>query len=123
YNGARAFQAARQIGKAIALREILVDPQYGTGELAKVALYEIGAMHQAIASYVEAADHYERFATAYPEDDKAPTALGDVVVLRLGLGQADAAAASAKRFRESYGGKLPQRAAQVAFAVVADQVE
>jgi len=64
YNGARAFQAARIIGKAISLRKVLLDPQFGlhNGALGKIAPYEIGGIYQAIGEYDAAAEAYEQFA-------------------------------------------------------------
>ncbi len=119
YNAARAFQASRLIAKAIAVRGKLIDPKYGLNdtELGKKAVYEIGGNYQAIADYGEAARWYERFATNYPKMEKAPDALSDAVVLRLGLGQSDKGISDANLFRRKYGARKPEQAAQIAFAV------
>ena len=73
----KAFQAARLLAKAIAVRKILIDPKYNLNntELAKKAVYEIGGNYQAIAVYDEAAGWYERYAAQNPKADKAPEAL------------------------------------------------
>jgi tetratricopeptide (TPR) repeat protein len=66
HNAARAFQAAHLLGKAIAVRKILIDPRYHLDRtaLGREALLDIGRNYQAIAVYDEAAAYYERFALA-----------------------------------------------------------
>ncbi len=125
YNAARAYQAARLIAKAINVRKILIDPKYHLEktELARKAVYEIGGNYQAIAVYDLAATWYERFAKENPKMEKAPEALKDSVVLRLGLGQPDKAIKDAKLFRTKYGRSNAAEAAQVGFAIGAHHVE
>ena len=125
YNAARAFQAARLIAKAIAVRKILINPKYHLHETepAKKAVYEIGGNYQAIAVYDLAATWYEKFAEENPKMEKAPDALSDAVVLRLGLGQQDKAIDDAKTFNRLYGRKAPKKAAQIAFAIGAHYAE
>ncbi|MBL9024193.1 MAG: tetratricopeptide repeat protein [Myxococcales bacterium] len=118
YNAARAFQAARLLAKSIAVRKILINPKYNLHEtaLAKKAVYEIGGNYQAIAVYDEAAAWYERFAQESPKDEKAPQALSDAIVLRLGLGQEDQAIKDEDLFRKNFSNRA-QQAAQIAFAI------
>lgn len=125
YNAAKAFQAARLVAKSIAARRILIDPRYNLDktELARKAVYEIGGNYQAIAVYDEAANWYEKFARDNPKMEKAPEALQDAVVLRLGLGQEDQAIKDADLFGKNYGGKSPAQAAQIAFAIGAHYIE
>jgi len=125
YNSARAFQAAHLIAKAISVRKILIDSQYNLDktEPARKAVYEIGGNYQAIAVYDLAADWYERFAKDNEGMEKAPSALSDSVVLRLGLGQEDKAIADAKAFNDKYGAKQAAEAAQIAFAIGAYYAE
>ncbi len=125
YNAARAFQAARLIAKAISARKILIDPQFNlqNTEPAKKAIYEIGGNYQAIAVYDEAARWYEQFAGTNPKMDKAPEALQDAVVLRLGLGQEDQAIKDADLFNKNYGSQKPAQTAQIAFAIGAHYAE
>jgi hypothetical protein len=80
-------------------------------------MYEIGGNYQAIAVYDLAADWYERFATENPKMEKAPDALSDAVVLRLGLGQHQKAISDAQTFNKLYGRKAPEKAARIAFAI------
>ena len=131
YNGARAFQAARIIGKAISLRKVLLDPQFGlhNGALGKIAPYEIGGIYQAIGEYDAAAEAYEQFAAeeAATQDkdmqEKASTAFSDAVVLRLGLDQADKAVQDANRFSATFGARDAAKVAQIAFAIGASYAE
>jgi tetratricopeptide (TPR) repeat protein len=122
HNAAQAYQAARLLAKAIAVRRMLLDPRYKLDdtELAKKAIYQIGANYQAIAVYDVAATYYEKYAekTKY-KGEFADKALSDAVVLRLGLGQEDQAIDGAKAFNQNYGRKAPDKAAQIAFAVAA----
>ncbi len=125
YNAARAFQAARLIAKAISARKILIDPTYNLNntEPAKKAVFEIGGNYQAIAVYDEAARWYEQFARESPKMDKAPEALQDAVVLRLGLGQEDQAIKDADLFNKNYGTQKPAQTAAIAFAIGAHYAE
>lgn len=125
YNAAKAFQAARLIAKSIAVRKILIDPKYHLDqtELAKRSVYEIGGNYQAIAVYDEAANWFEKYATANPKADKAADALQDATLLRLGLGQEEQAIKDAGLFNKNYGTQKPALAAQVAFAIGAHYVD
>jgi TolA-binding protein len=125
YNAARAYQAARAIDKSIATRKLLIDPRYNlqNTELARRAVYEIGGMHHALAQYEEAATWYERYAAESPKAEKAPEALQDAVVLRLGLGQEEQAVKDAELFVKSYASAKPAQAALIAFAISAHDVE
>ncbi|APR81727.1 TPR domain protein [Minicystis rosea] len=125
FNAARAFQAARLVAKAIAVRKIMLEPRYNLERtpLARKTVRDIGANYQAIAVYDEAAAWYERFAHDSANDDKAPEALEDAIVLRLGLGQEDLAIRDADQFEHGYRGKHPARAAHIAFAIGAHYAE
>jgi tetratricopeptide (TPR) repeat protein len=125
HNAAKAFQAARLLAKAIAVRKTLVDPRYGLErrELARKAVYDIGGNYQAIAVYDEAARWYERFARESPTLDKASDALRDAVILRLGTGDVTAALDDAALFGRTFGAKQPAQAAHVAMAIGAHHVE
>lgn len=125
YNAAKAFQAARLIAKAIAVRKILLQKEFGLANtsLAKKAMYEIGGNYQAIAVYDEAARWYEDFARDNPKEEKAPEALQDATVLRLGLGQEDQAIKDADLFNKNYGSSKAAQTAAIAFAVGAHYID
>jgi hypothetical protein len=119
YNAARSYKAARRIDRSIAVQKILIDPRYHleTTELARMTRYEIGGSSQALAVYDEAATWYESFAREAPAKEKAPEALSDAIVLRLGLGQLAQADADVGDFAKRYGTKRGDQAAKMAFAV------
>lgn len=126
YNSARAFQAARLIGRAIAARKALIDydeKTKGKSPLAKKARYEIGGNYQAIAVYDVAAKWFEEYARSEPGADKADQALSDAVILRLGLGQENEAINDAKEFTKNYGAKKPAQTASIQFAIGAHYAE
>ncbi len=125
HNAAAAYDGARLLAKAMSVRRVLIDPRYSLqrSPLGRRAVYDLGANHQAIAVYDMAARFYERFATESPRLQKAPVALSDAVVLRLGLGDSAKALADAKLFSRLYGHRKPRQAAQIAFAIGAHHVE
>ncbi|MCA9585436.1 MAG: tetratricopeptide repeat protein [Myxococcales bacterium] len=126
YNGARAFQAARLVAKAITVRRALLaydEKLKLNSPLARKATYEIGGNYQAIAVYELAADWYERFARMDPKAEEAPSALSDATLLRLGLGQEQEAIKDADLFQKNYGGKNPAKAAAIAYAIGAHYAE
>jgi tetratricopeptide (TPR) repeat protein len=77
---------------------------------------------QAVGEYEEAAGGYEAFVRLQPQASEAPEALQDAIVLRLALGQADAAAQDADLYVKSYGAKKSVQAAMVTFAVAQNAV-
>ena len=125
YNASKAYQAGRFVMKSVLVKKILIDPKYNLNqtELGKKAVYEIGGNYQAIAVYDEAARWYELFATANPKMEKAPDALQDAVILRLGLGQEDQAIRDAELFNKNYGTSKAAQSAQIAFAIGAHYAE
>jgi len=118
YNASRAFQSARLLMKSIAVKKILISPKFNLHKTPSAikAVYEIAGNYQAIAVYDEAASWYEKFADEQPRDEKAPQALSDAVVLRLGLGQQDRAIKNSDNFQRQFASKT-QQAAQIAFAI------
>jgi tetratricopeptide (TPR) repeat protein len=125
HNAAEAFQAARLLAKAIAVRKVLADPRWRLHEtaLGRGAVRALGANYQAIAVYDEAAGYYERYARENPAGEGASDSLRDAVVLRLGLGDDTAALRDAELFTRTFGRKQPAQAAHVAFAVAAHQID
>jgi hypothetical protein len=125
YNAAKAFRAGAELSKAFAARSLLFDPgnNLSNTELAKKALYEQGGEFQAVAEYARAAEYYERFAAAAPKSERAPEALQDATVLRLGLGDMAAAEKDAGLMEKNYGAKQPERVAAVDFAYALDLID
>jgi hypothetical protein len=126
YDAAKAFQAARLLAKAIAVRRALVaydQSTKGGSPLAKKARYEIGANFQAIAVYDRAAEWFEGYARLDPKAPDADRALSDAVLLRLGLGQETEALKAAADFVSRYGATRPTLAGGIAFALGAHHAE
>ncbi len=119
YNAAKAYQAARLLGRAISTRMILLNPDNGMSKspLATKAIYEIGGNYQAIAVYDQAANWYEKFGELKPTPEKADVALSDAVQLRLGLGQAEEAIKDATAFKAKFGATKPTETAAIQFAI------
>ncbi len=131
YNAAINFEAARLLGRAIRVRTVLIE-QFPECELAKRALFLIGANYHALAIYGQAADYYEQFARRFPgedgsdctdEDREARTcavaneALQNAVFFRLGLGEEEKAIEDARLFERNYRRRLPRETSQVIFSL------
>ena len=119
YNAAKAYQAARLLGRAISTRHDPPQPGQPDGEepARDKAIYEIGGNFQAIAVYDQAANWYEKYADLKPAPEKADVALSDAVQLRLGLGQAEEAIKDATLFRARFGASKPTETAAIQFAI------
>ena len=122
HNGARAYQAANLLAKAMRVRLLLIDPKHGLHEtaVARQATFELAQNYQAIAVYDRAAEFFERYArdTKY-QGEYSDVALQDAVVLRLGLAQPEQAIADARAFSRDLGRRHPVQAARIALAVAA----
>lgn len=131
YNAALNYEAARLLGRAIRVRTVLIR-NFGESELAKRAVYLIGANYHALAIYDQAASWYERFARQYPGEDGescsaadreagtcaiAHEALQNAVFFRLGLGEEDAAVSDARMFERNYRRTMPRETSQVMFSL------
>ena len=131
YNAAINFEAAKLLGNAIRVRQVLIR-EFPDSELAKKAIYLLGANWHAIAVYDKAADYYEQFARRFPGEDGrkcsdqekeaglcpiAHEALMNAVFFRIGLGDEEKALADAELFERNYGRRMGRQAAQVVFAI------
>ena len=114
WNAGQCFQNAHLVGQAVKAWDALIKahPQH---DLAKRALYRIGAGYQQLAFYERASDNYEAFAKRYPGEPPARTALGNATVFREGLQQAREALADMDAYVDLYGARNPQDAAGVFF--------
>jgi TolA-binding protein len=100
------------VGRAIMAREELIK-HHPKDPLAQRALYRIASGYYLVASYKNAAEYYEQFATKFPGEKESVTALNNAYGLRLGLGQYDEATSDLNNFIRLYGEKQPQKAADV----------
>lgn len=131
YNAAINFESARLLGRAIQVRRELIT-RYSESELAKRAVYLLGANYHALAIYDQAAEYYERFARAYPGEDGssctdsdrsagtcaiAHVALENAVFFRLGLGQEQEAIADAQLYERNYRRTRARETSQVIFSL------
>ena len=131
YNAAIAFEAARLLGRAIQVRNVLIE-RFPESQYSKRAIYLVGANFHALAFYEQAAGYYERFARQFPGENGedctdaerangscaiAHEALQQAVFFRIGLGDTEEAVADATLFERSYKRSLPRQTSQVVFAV------
>ncbi len=131
YNAALNYEAARLLGRAIRTRTVLIS-NFPQSELARRAIFLVGANYHALAIYNQAAEWYERFAREYPGEDGssctdeqreagtcaiAHEALQNAVFFRLGLGQEDEAIANANLYERNYRRRMPQETSQVQFSL------
>jgi tetratricopeptide (TPR) repeat protein len=129
YDAAIHYEAARQLGRAIRVRQVLVE-RFPDRPLARPTLYQLGANYHALAIYPQAAEHYERYARNYPEDapcsepeiarDRCPrahVALETAVFFRLGLGEDERALEDARLYERIFRRSHPRETAQVVFSL------
>jgi tetratricopeptide (TPR) repeat protein len=131
WNAAINYESARLLGRAIQVRTALIN-NFGTSELARRAIYLVGANYHALAIYSQAADWYERFARDYAGEDGssctdaertagtcaiAYTALENAVFFRLGLGNTDQAIADAHLYERNYARTRARETSQVIFSL------
>jgi len=131
WNSAINYESARLLGRAIQVRQALIN-NFGTSELARRAIYLVGANYHALAIYSSAADYYERFARDYAGEDGssctqdqrdqgtcaiAYVALENAVFFRLGLGNTDQAIADAELYERNYRRTRARETSQVIFSL------
>jgi len=131
YNAAIHFEAARLLGRAIQVRNVLIE-RFPESEYSKRAIYLVGANFHALAFYEQAAGYYERFARQFPgedgsdcsEEDRengtcaiASEALQNAVFFRMGLGNTEQAEEDATLFARNYRRRLPRETSQVMFGL------
>jgi tetratricopeptide (TPR) repeat protein len=114
YNAGQCFTNARLIGMAVKVRNELIE-KHPTDPLAQKALFQIASGYHQLAYYGEAAKNYEQFATKFPGEKEAPTALGNAYKFRVGLGEDANAIDDMHSFIKLYGARKPQEAADVFF--------
>lgn len=131
YNASINYEAARLLGRAIRVRTVLIR-NFPESQLARRAIFLVGANYHALAIYNQAAEWYERFAREYPGEDGsdctdeqreagtcaiAHEALQNAVFFRLGLGQEEQAVDDAELFERNYRQRMPRETSQVMFSL------
>lgn len=114
YDAGVCFTNARLIGQAIKSREELIKT-HPKNPLAQRALYQIAAGYHQLAAYTEAAKRYEEFATKFPGEKQAATALGNAYVFRIGLQDFENAISDMQAYIKFYGSRKPSDAADKFF--------
>ena len=129
YNAAIEFDAANMLGRAMRVRDVLVQRFLPRGsQWAQKALYRLAGNYHAIQVFSRAADLYEQYADyvhthtadATRADHDAVTqaadALRQATIFRIGLGEDDHALSDADHFAQ-YFGNDPNRRRQAAGVV------
>lgn len=129
YNAAIEFDAANMLGRAMRVRDVLVQRFLPRGsQWAQRALYRLAGNYHAIQVFSRAADFYEQYADyvnehrqealrADPEAvNQAADALRQATLFRIGLGEEQRALEDAAKFAR-YFGNDPQRRRQAASVV------
>lgn len=131
YDAALCYEAARLPGRALRVRQILLQ-NFPQSPLVPRALFQQGAGYHAMALYAEAAAAYEALARRYPAELgqscsaeeraqsrclDASVALRNAIFFRLGLHDRAAAEADAQLFARNYGRRMPQLTASIMFSL------
>ena len=131
YNAAINYESARLLGRAIRVRQVLIE-RFPDSELSKRAVYLVGANYHALAIYSQAASFYEQFARRFPGEDGsnctdaertagtcaiAHVALENAVFFRLGLGEEETAIEDAQLYERSYRRTRARETSQVVFSL------
>jgi hypothetical protein len=144
YNAAVDYEAARLVGRAIQVRNVLL-ANFPDSPLASRAVYLIAGNYHSLAIYENAATWYERFARDYPgatlplrqlvdesgalrdvcvDEERADPgrcavarwALENAVFFRRSLGDAEGASAAAALYVDAYRTTFPEDTASVVFS-------
>lgn len=112
FNAARCFEAGLQVGRAIASRDLLLS-RYPHSAIYQQTLREAAESYTAIASYREAADRLEEYASKYPKDQFASVAIRNAFLFRSGLDEPRKAADNVATYESLYSRKSPRTAASI----------
>ena len=112
WNAAECSDAAYMVGQAIKIRTALLDG-FPTSDHAQDTLHYLAESFQAVAYYEDSAARYEEFASAYGKDKRAPDALQNAYLFRLGLGQEDKAKENLTKYESLYKRKDVEKAAKI----------
>lgn len=126
YDAAHAFRAAGLSTRAIDAHKSLVafdDVRKVDSPLARKSLYELGALHRALALYESAAEFFELYASRAPAEREAPAALSDAIVMRLALGDVERGSKDVDTFVKLFAGSRPVPTADVVFVLAAHAKE
>ncbi len=112
FNAARCYEAAYLVGKAIQIRNALLEAHPDSKHYQQT-LQELGLNYQAVAYYSDAAERFEQYADKYTKDEFTPEALQNAYLFRLGLGNDEQAQKDLGKFEGLYRKKDPKTAAKI----------
>jgi hypothetical protein len=110
WNAADCLEADGRSGEAVVVREALL-VRHPQSEHAGDTRLRLAENYQAIARPEDAARNYETFAEGHASDERAPDALENAYLLRVGLGHAEQAQTDLRTFERLYRRKHVDRAA------------
>jgi hypothetical protein len=135
WNAAVYFQSAGSMGRAMQVRQVLMN-NFPSSPLVPRTLFILAGNYHALAMYGEAAQQYAQFAERYPvetgaactavqrESGNCPIAsdaLENAIFFFLALGRLEEAEEAAQLYARNYGHTLPEPTASVAFSIVRAQ--
>lgn len=104
---AAAYEKAGKLDKAIAIRKMILDPQWHLDytDYGRTAAFTLARNYQSIAEYENAAQIIETAVRRFAKSDEAPAALKEAIALRIALGTLEQAKDDSDLFAKNYGSK------------------
>jgi tetratricopeptide (TPR) repeat protein len=116
YNAAVCFEQARSVSAAIMLY-MRLEAEFPTHRLVPHAVMRLARIQHTLAHFDDAATAMESYAAKYAAERDAGEALENAFMLRMALGDDEAARKNAERWLKAYGAKRPSEAAEVALVL------
>jgi tetratricopeptide (TPR) repeat protein len=119
---AAAYEKAGKLDKAIAVRKMILDPQWHLDytDYGRTAAFTLAQNYQSIAEFAEAAEIIETAVRRFAKSEEAPAALREAITMRIGLGELDRANEDLALYSKNYGAKqvaeIPSLVTKVATA-------
>lgn len=118
YNAAMCYRKARMIGQAIIFRKRLVGrPGADKDPNAQRAQYQLGDDYTSVASYDQAADMYETYASRFGGEADAAKALFYALEFRKGIGQDDKAIKDTELYVKTFAKNNTREAANAIYSI------
>lgn len=116
---AAAYERAGKLAKAIAIRKMILDPQWHLDytDYARSAAFALARNLASITLFSEATQIIEMTVRRFPKSDEAPDALLEAINLHIGMGELDRAHDDLGLFAKNYAGKRPLDVALAAHSV------
>lgn len=116
---AAAYEKAGKLDKAIAIRKMILDPQWHLDytDYGRSAAFTLAKNYQTIAEYAEAAQIVETAVRRFAKSDEAPPALQEAIMLRIALGNLEQANEDLALFTKNYGSKHAKDIPGIVYAI------